>query len=126
LPYPDESFDRLIATCLLLHLAEPYIALREWRRVVRPGGALDILIPCDPGLAVRSFRRFVTSRRARKFGCDNFGLVNAIEHRNHIYGLLQICAHVFRDDTVARAWRPLPGIPAWNLNTHMFLRVTRA
>lgn len=33
LPYPNQSFDRLIATCLLAHLNEPQEALREWKRV---------------------------------------------------------------------------------------------
>ena len=39
LPYADASFDRLVATCVLLHLPRPEQALREWRRVTRPGGS---------------------------------------------------------------------------------------
>ncbi len=125
LPYEDGAFDRLVATCLLLHLSDPYAALAEWRRVVRPGGALDILLPCDPGLAVRTFRRVFTQRRAARLGCDHFALVNVLEHRNHAHGMLELAKHIFADDELKLSWRPFPLVASWNLNTHVVLRVRR-
>lgn len=47
LPYDEAEFDRLIATCLLHHVPDPFLALQEMRRVVRPGGQITVLIPTD-------------------------------------------------------------------------------
>jgi ubiquinone/menaquinone biosynthesis C-methylase UbiE len=42
LPFPDASFDRVIATQILLHLADPWRAVTEMRRVLAPAGLLSI------------------------------------------------------------------------------------
>ena len=42
LPYVDESFDVVIAHTTLSHVTAPSVALREARRVLRPGGSLAI------------------------------------------------------------------------------------
>jgi SAM-dependent methyltransferase len=44
---PDNSYDFLLSSHCLEHVANPLAALREWRRVVRPGGALVLILP-DP------------------------------------------------------------------------------
>lgn len=40
LPFPDDSFDVVHAHQVLQHLADPVAALREMRRVTRPGGVV--------------------------------------------------------------------------------------
>ena len=40
LPYPDDSFDVVHAHQVLQHLSDPVAALREMRRVCRPGGVV--------------------------------------------------------------------------------------
>lgn len=44
LPFPDASFDRVVTSLLLHHLERPVkrAALKEARRVVRPGGRLHV------------------------------------------------------------------------------------
>ncbi|GAB3830867.1 class I SAM-dependent methyltransferase [Dactylosporangium cerinum] len=42
LPFPDGSFDTVIANHMLYHLDDPGAALREFARVLRPGGRLAI------------------------------------------------------------------------------------
>jgi ubiquinone/menaquinone biosynthesis C-methylase UbiE len=42
LPYPDGSFDAAFACAVLQHLAAPRAALKEMRRVLKPGGVIGI------------------------------------------------------------------------------------
>ncbi|HYG75398.1 MAG TPA: methyltransferase domain-containing protein [Planctomycetota bacterium] len=46
LPYPDASFDRVIASSLLSHVLHPEQVVRELRRVVTPNGRVVISV-CD-------------------------------------------------------------------------------
>jgi SAM-dependent methyltransferase len=57
LPFPDGSFDAALAHVVLMHLREPVRALREVRRVLRPGGLVglrdadwggDLFVPTTP------------------------------------------------------------------------------
>ncbi len=124
LAYPDASFDRLIATCLLMHLPEPELALSEWRRVVRPGGLLSIYVPCEPGLATRLTRRLTTARKVKKMGVESYDLFVAREHRNHFAALDVLLRHEFRDDDLRAKFWPLAA-PSWNLNYFANYRVRR-
>jgi SAM-dependent methyltransferase len=45
LPYSDESFDAAHCDRVLMHLDDPSAALREMRRVVRPGGRIVVAEP---------------------------------------------------------------------------------
>lgn len=45
LPWRDQCFDAVVADSVLEHLDDPAAALREWARVVRPGGRLLIWSP---------------------------------------------------------------------------------
>lgn len=45
LPYPDDTFDRIIASEVMEHIPDDNAALAELERVLKPGGTLAITIP---------------------------------------------------------------------------------
>ena len=45
LPFGDGTFDGLFAGEILEHVVDPRAALREWKRVVKPGGILIVTTP---------------------------------------------------------------------------------
>jgi len=64
LDFPDQSFDLLIASDVLEHIQDEQQALREWSRVLRPGGCAIIFVPAYQQLwsqhdvANHHFRRY--------------------------------------------------------------------
>lgn len=50
LPFPDETFDVVLACDVLEHLSDDAAASREVFRVLRPGGQFLITVPADPRL----------------------------------------------------------------------------
>lgn len=44
-PFRDESFDSLIARHNLEHYIDTAAVLTEWRRILRPGGTLAVILP---------------------------------------------------------------------------------
>lgn len=45
LPFPDGHFDLIFSRCVLEHLEDPVVALKELRRVLRRGGHLIFRVP---------------------------------------------------------------------------------
>jgi SAM-dependent methyltransferase len=45
LPFPDASFDRIIAAEVLEHIPDDVAAIRELARVLRPGGSMAVTVP---------------------------------------------------------------------------------
>jgi ubiquinone/menaquinone biosynthesis C-methylase UbiE len=70
LPFEDESFDRLIATCVLAHTDDPAVTLKEWRRVIRPGGVISIYIPTESSLALTLARHLGPKKARVRAGFD--------------------------------------------------------
>lgn len=62
LPFPDATFDVAVAHFVIEHVSEPLRALREVRRVLRPGGIVAIKDPYYPAFTFRpetaELRRF--------------------------------------------------------------------
>jgi SAM-dependent methyltransferase len=82
LPYPNNYFDRVIAIHLLEHLYNLPAALAEVQRVLRAGGVLAAVIPCEGGFAYRLGRRLTTQRVfERRYGVPYDWHVRA-EHPN--------------------------------------------
>ena len=112
LSYSDNSFDRVIAAHVLEHIPQPHLAIKEWRRVVKNGGVLSILIPTDPGIAWRLGRKLGPRKNAIAKGIA-YDYVMAREHVNSCNNLIALLSHYFPEHT--NAWWPFP-IPSIDLN----------
>lgn len=112
LTFKDDTFDRVIAAHVLEHLPQPHEVLREWVRVLKPGGILTLVLPCDPGLLWRAGRYAVARRNFVKAGLQ-YDYWMAREHVNPINNLVAFVQHYFSD--IEERWLPLR-IPSMDLN----------
>lgn len=119
LSFADASFDRLIATHILEHLPDPHRVLREWDRVVRPGGLISIVLPCDPGLAWRFGRALGPRRHAERSGIE-YDYWMAREHINGIGNLVTLIRYYFAN--VQATWFPAR-LPSVDLNLFFICQI---
>lgn len=92
LAYGAETFDRVVAGCLLLHMADPLKAIDEWYRVLKKGGRIDALIPRDESLLVGIYSSLFSRRKAWKLGFKEFDLVKALEHVTHYSRVVRLAS----------------------------------
>jgi ubiquinone/menaquinone biosynthesis C-methylase UbiE len=71
LPFANGSFDRVIATQLLLHVLDPWRGLAEMCRVLAPGGLISIT-EIDWGTLVVECTDRELGRRFTQLACDEF------------------------------------------------------
>jgi len=121
----DQSIDRLIATCLIAHLPNPYQVLKEWRRVVVKGGILTIYVPTEPSILLRVIRRAYIYPKARKHGLKNPKLMSSIDHPNHYSGIKTCLEDVFSNDQIRHIRFPV-GFLGWNLSLFEIAQITLA
>jgi phosphatidylethanolamine/phosphatidyl-N-methylethanolamine N-methyltransferase len=112
--YPDETFDRLIATCLIVHLGTPIDALYEWRRVTKDGGQIDFYVPCEPGLILRTARNLTHKRKKLNVEFP-YDLLHYSQHRNHFLAIEEFIKYVFEKDSVTRRFFPFNFL-SWGFN----------
>jgi phosphatidylethanolamine/phosphatidyl-N-methylethanolamine N-methyltransferase len=121
LPFKSKKFDRVLATCLIVHLKDPYQALLEWQRVCKSTGIIDFVVPCDPGITTRLIRRFISQKIAINRGLhpDLYNFVNALEHIssfNRIKILAQKAAE--NKNQIRITYYPFNFLRSWNLNAY--------
>lgn len=119
LSFPDDFCDRLIATHVLEHLLNPHEVLREWARVVKPGGVLTIVIPTDPGFAWRMGRLVGGRNEFIKAGI-NYDYWMAREHVNPVNNIVSFINYYF--DDVQAGWYPFR-VPSMDLNLFYICQV---
>lgn len=74
LSWHDERFDLVLTSETLEHVPDPHLALRETRRVLRPGGRHVFTVPVDPSLATSRSRSGLRPEHHGRGG-GPFGLV---------------------------------------------------
>ena len=112
LPFEDSSIDRVIATHVLEHVSDPVSVLEECVRVVKPGGVISLILPCDPGFLWQLGRNFGPRKTAKKSGLP-YDYYMALEHVNSIQNLRHILDFHFPEKT--ETWWPLR-LPYPNFN----------
>ncbi len=125
LPVATGSVDRLVATCVLIHLKEPEAALAQWYRVTASGGSLTIYVPCESGMLLRMARRVTTARKAKSLGFYGYDLYCARDHVGRPDALELLIKWVFRHDELKIHRRPAR-VPSINLNAFSLYQITKA
>lgn len=122
LPFPDASFDRVIASEVLEHITDDALAVAELARVLRPGGRAAITVPrwlpericwalseeyhSNEGGHVRIYRASDLAGLCRDAGLEHTGTAHA--HALHsIYWWLKCAVGVNRDAAPVRAYHRL-------------------
>lgn len=113
LPYPDDHFDRVVVVHMLEHLPDLPSALKEIRRVLKPGGAFALVYPCDPGFAYGIARKVSAQRIFEKRYKMPYDWFIRQEHINSPAEIEEELAKLFATET--RSFFPL-GIPLHDLN----------
>jgi len=114
LKFSDDSFDRVIATCLLVHLTDPEKALKEWRRVTIDQGVVSIWVALEPSILLRVLQKLTTKRKYSKFGYK-YESIHYREHISHYPRMRMLLQEVFRKDFVTKQRFPFRGL-WWHLN----------
>ena len=121
LPWDDDSFDRVLAIHVLEHLYNLPAALGEIARVLRPGGILCVVIPCEGGRLYSLGRRFTTKRIFEKRYKTPYEWMIRQDHCNTAREVLSELDRHFR--VLTRRFFPLR-LPAVDLNLVIGVELT--
>lgn len=121
--FSENSFDRLVATCLIVHLDDPETALKEWRRVVKVGGSIDLWVPCEMGITLRVAQNISTRRKLKQINLD-YDSLQWREHRNHFPMIRTLIKDIFKYDQITFSAIPFTRLP-WDLQLVRTYRITK-
>jgi SAM-dependent methyltransferase len=114
LPFPSQTFDRIIAVHVLEHLPDLPSALEELRRVCKKDGIFSAVIPCEGGLFYSLGRSLSTKRiLKKKFGKGDYRWLFESEHCNYPDEIIAEIKKLFQ--IVHTVYFPLV-VPIKNLN----------
>ena len=103
IPFKKSTFDRIILSHVLEHVADPENFLVDVMKTLKKGGVLSIALPTDPGLIYRLSRmvnKLISARHKLKVSGLEYDYANAIEHINSIFNLVDIIRHNYKGKIV--------------------------
>jgi SAM-dependent methyltransferase len=91
---PDETFDFVHSSHCLEHLPEPYLAIQEWLRILKPGGYMIVMVPDEdlyeqgvwPSIFNDDHKHTFTIRKAKSWSPKSINVVDLID----LYGVKPI------------------------------------
>jgi ubiquinone/menaquinone biosynthesis C-methylase UbiE len=110
----SNSIDRLIVTCLIVHLIDIPRALSEWRRVIKNGGLITIYVHCEPGMLLR-LAQFVSTRRKFQARGVNYYEWQYTEHVTYFLRAKMFIEKIFASDNIAEKGFPFSFL-SWNFS----------
>jgi ubiquinone/menaquinone biosynthesis C-methylase UbiE len=125
LPFDDNSFDRVFSTCLLHHVDDVLGVILEAKRVTKHGGEIAFVFPTDPGLLNHFVKRMISYRKMRKVSSVRPQLFYALEHKNHVFSIIELIKFAFQDDELHFHYRPFAFFKSWNLNLLVVAKIIR-
>ena len=125
LPFENETFDRVFTTCLLHHVDDVLSVLIEVRRVTEIGGEIAFILPTDPGLLNQLVKRIFSFRKIKQLTKIRPQLFYALEHKNHVQGIMEQIRLVFELDELKFNYKPFPFIRSWNSNLLVVAKIVK-
>lgn len=122
--FEPKSFDRIIFTCVLHHLENPFLVLKLVDSWLKDDGLVTIFLPCDPGFSNRVVRQIFVSPKCNRLGFHDYELVNALEHHGHFWGIRRLILSVFEHCKISTRFYPL-GIPVANLSLFTIITIKK-
>lgn len=117
LPFADESFDVVICTEVLEHLTDPWVAMRESARVLKPGGRLFLTTPFINPLheVPHDFYRY-TPFSLQFLGMNSGLSLDEVIEKGGLGAFLLLLAHYLCLNGLMRIsqWSNLPLLSKWN------------
>jgi phosphatidylethanolamine/phosphatidyl-N-methylethanolamine N-methyltransferase len=121
LSFENEYCDRVIAAHVLEHLYRPHEVIREWMRILKPGGVMTLVLPCDPGLLWRLGRYALARKKIMNAGVE-YDYWMAREHVNPINNLVSFIRYFF--PSVKEKWLPCK-VPLIDINLFYIVHVRK-
>jgi SAM-dependent methyltransferase len=114
------AFDRIIAAHVLEHILDLPPVLKRLRQLLRPGGHLDIVLPCEAGVLYTIGRKFSSEREFKKKFGRGFAEIMRSDHVNTVFEVFDELQRYFK--LIESTCFPLP-INAFKLGFHFNLLV---
>jgi len=125
IPLRDSSIDRLICTCVLLHVSDIEQTLIELRRVVKHEGILDLYLPMDPGILYRAIRHITSHQKIAKQMQQDMLTTKylwANEHKNGFLTVKAMLDYTFQHDKVKYVRYPFRFL-SWNFGLFAIVKI---